>query len=223
LPNGDQVLGAVVALLNSLLEQPLPTQDGRELTQSLALTGILQSLYSEDTWPQLGSALDDALRGDGSQLIFLADQMYHRDSTTGRYPDNMAEAILAVNCLDSPVDASDAAMAQAAEALRAAAPTLGQFAGYGALTCGNWPVPARGEPHAASAPGAAAILIIGTTGDPATPYEEAVALASQLDSGVLLTYEGEQHTAYGSSNQCVAQAVDDYLIDGAVPPDGLRC
>jgi hypothetical protein len=65
--------------------------------------------------------------------------------------------------------------------------------------------------------------VIGTTGDPATPYHGAVALADQLESGVLLTYEGEGHTAYGRSNDCVANAVDTYLLKGTLPPDGTRC
>jgi pimeloyl-ACP methyl ester carboxylesterase len=219
----EGILASVVTLLDGALAKPLPTSYGRELTQSLALMGILEALYSETMWPALGEALTAAFQGRGDELMVLADEMYHRDSATGRYADNMAEAIIAVNCLDAPVDGDMAAMEAAAAELRAAAPVLGQFAGYGALTCANWPFPARGTPHAVTAAGAAPILVVGTTGDPATPYEEAVALADQLESGVLLTYEGEQHTAYGSSNQCVATAVDDYLIEGTVPAEGLRC
>jgi hypothetical protein len=65
--------------------------------------------------------------------------------------------------------------------------------------------------------------VIGTTGDPATPYESAEALASQLESGVLLTREGDGHTAYLSGNTCIQRAVDKYLVDGTVPKKGTRC
>jgi TAP-like protein len=71
--------------------------------------------------------------------------------------------------------------------------------------------------------GAAPILVVGTTGDPATPYAWAEALASQLESGVLLTYEGEGHTAYLRSVPCIDDTIDAYLIEGKVPEDGKRC
>jgi pimeloyl-ACP methyl ester carboxylesterase len=219
----ERILADTVNLLNATLDKPLPAGGGRQLTQSLAFQGILSPLYSERTWPELGQALAEAFQGDGTQLVLKADELYHRDSSTGRWEDNMAEAIVAINCADSPVNGDLKEMGQDAAALREAAPTLGQFAGYGAITCSNWPFPARIKPHAIKAAGAAPILVVGTTGDPATPYEEAVALADQLESGVLLTLEGEQHTAYGSSNQCITAAVDGLLISGTVPKSGLRC
>jgi hypothetical protein len=73
-----------------------------------------------------------------------------------------------------------------------------------------------------TAAGAAPILVVGTTGDPATPYEWAQSLAAELDSGRLLTFEGTGHTAYGRDT-CVDRAVDGYLLDLELPPDGLRC
>jgi homoserine acetyltransferase len=66
-------------------------------------------------------------------------------------------------------------------------------------------------------------VVIGTTGDPATPYEEAVALAEQLESGVLITREGDGHTAFRANNECVNSAVDAFYLKGTVPEDGLRC
>ena len=63
------------------------------------------------------------------------------------------------------------------------------------------------------------ILVVGTTGDPATPYDWAVELADFLDTGVLYTVVGEGHTAYGSID-CAADAVNAYLIDLELPPEG---
>ena len=65
--------------------------------------------------------------------------------------------------------------------------------------------------------------MVGTTGDPATPYEWSEALAEQLDSGQLLTWKGDGHTAYGRSNDCVTNAVDAYLLNGTMPDEGLTC
>jgi hypothetical protein len=66
-------------------------------------------------------------------------------------------------------------------------------------------------------------VVVGTTRDPATPYAWAEALASQLDSGVLVTRDGDGHTGYNSGNECTSVAVESYLIEGKVPRDGLTC
>ena len=65
--------------------------------------------------------------------------------------------------------------------------------------------------------------MVGTTNDPATPYSWAEALASQLENGHLVTYEGEGHTAYNKSNACVDDTVDDYFVDGTVPASDPLC
>ena len=79
------------------------------------------------------------------------------------------------------------------------------------------------SPHPSTPRGAAPILVVGTTGDPATPYAWSQALADQLESGRLLTWEGNGHTAYGRSGACVQKAVDTYLIRGTMPEEGLTC
>ncbi|WP_316316504.1 alpha/beta hydrolase, partial [Clavibacter michiganensis] len=89
--------------------------------------------------------------------------------------------------------------------------------------CGNWPYPARDTPAPVSAEGAAPIVVVGTTGDPATPYTWAEALAGQLSSGVLLTYEGEGHIAYDERDPCIVSAVDGYLLGGDPPAVGTTC
>ena len=71
--------------------------------------------------------------------------------------------------------------------------------------------------------GAAPIVVVGTTRDPATPYQQAVKLAAELDSGVLLSRDGDGHTAYGQGNSCIDQAIDRYLVDGDPPADGTTC
>jgi hypothetical protein len=79
------------------------------------------------------------------------------------------------------------------------------------------------EPRDVRAAGADPIVVIGTTRDPATPYEWAVHLADQLESGVLISRDGDGHTGYNSGNDCVDEAVEAYLVDGSVPEDGLSC
>jgi hypothetical protein len=141
----------------------------------------------------------------------------------GSYPDNSTEANWAVNCLDFPSTGDPALWQQQAVELETAAPTFGPLMGYGDMLCEDWPVKGDAERGPITAEGSAPIMVVGTTGDPATPYKWSVSLANELANGFLVTYEGEGHTAYGRSNDCVVRAVDDFLIGGVVPADGLTC
>ncbi len=89
--------------------------------------------------------------------------------------------------------------------------------------CTDWPVQAQFPWVPLKAEGAAPIVVLGTTRDPATPYAWSKELASTLDSGVLLTREGDGHTGYHEGNACIDAAVDAYLIDGTVPKAGTVC
>ena len=86
-----------------------------------------------------------------------------------------------------------------------------------------WPVKGGPGPHTISAKGSDPIVVVGTTRDPATIYEWSVRLRKQLANGVLVTYDGDGHTAYGRSNNCVDDAIDSYFVAGTVPADGLKC
>jgi hypothetical protein len=217
----EAALGQIHDLLASIAAKPMDTGQARKLTGPLALNGVALAMYDEGYWSWLTLALEDALGGDGAELLNLSDGYLGRGDNG--YESNTMPAFLAISCLDSRSPADLASVQAHAEALKEATPTLGEFWGYGEKLCDLWPYPATGEPHRVSAPGAAPIVVIGTTGDPATPYEWAESLADQLESGVLITYKGEGHTAYGRSNTCVGDAVDAFLLDGTPPKDGLTC
>jgi pimeloyl-ACP methyl ester carboxylesterase len=152
----------------------------------------------------------------------LADQYADRNPG-GQYAGNIMEVIYAVNCLDK-ADSSDLAARKAlADASEKEAPTWGPYLMWSSLPCGVWPVEATGAPEKVSAQGADPIVVIGTTRDPATPYEWAVRLRKQLAKAALITFDGDGHTAYSRSNTCVDRAVDAYYLEGTLPEDGLRC
>ncbi len=219
----DDGLSQIHDLFDRAAAKPLPTGTDRKLTRSLTFYGIALPLYSQSYWPYLTQALTAALQqNDGSLLLQLADQYADR-APDGTYSTNSMLAFYGINCLDSREPADIPAMRAEAAQIDASAPTVGYFFGYGATVCAQWPVPAVGGLDSYAADGAAPILVVGTTNDPATPYRWAEQLADDLSSGVLLTYEGEGHTAYGSSNDCVANAVEDYLLSGTVPAEGTRC
>ena len=151
--------------------------------------------------------------------MLLADSYADR-GPGGRYTSNANEATYAVNCLDRPQEADVAKVRAAAAEVAEVAPFLGPYIVWSTLPCSTWPAPAQGDPAPVDAKGSKPILVVGTTRDPATPYEWAQALADQLDAGHLLTREGDGHSAYREGNACIDSAVDAYLLDGTIPPDG---
>lgn len=209
------------ALFASIDESPLGTGDPeRPLTGALARSAVLMLMYEDGLWQPGREALTSAMNGDGAPLLRIADLSAER-SADGTYRTNAAFAITAVNCLDHPGVADEEWVAQEAERLAEEFPTFGPS--LGGDGCAHWPVPPLREPAPIAAEGAGPIVVIGTTGDPATPYAWSQSLAEQLDDSVLLTFEGNGHTAYGRSGGCIEEQVDAYLLEDTVPEDGLRC
>ncbi|MGW1989722.1 alpha/beta hydrolase [Embleya sp. NPDC001921] len=214
--------------LDGLQDQPLAGRSGRKLTASLGWIGVISLLYGDkDTaWKYLRDALTDAMvRRSPEGLLFYADNYNGRDEQ-GRY-DNSSDAFVAIGCADGSGDAPTPQQVQTALArLRAEAPLLSRDVTAEDLTgqsCEDWPFKSPTKPHAIRAQGSAPILVVGTTGDPATPYASAEKLASQLADATLLTFEGEGHTAYGGNSTCVDGAVEGFLLRGTMPPKGERC
>lgn len=221
---GDVEEGVAVIdeLFESVEESPMTATDGRLVTIATFFQGFVLPLYDSGSWAALSMAIDQALQGDATEILRFADLSAEREPD-GDYVTNSSAAFTAVNCLDYPMSADPEVMAAEAEALEAASPVFGEYLSYGAVTCDEWPYKPVAEPSPASAPGAAPIVVIGTTGDPATPYEWSLALAEQLESAVHVTWEGQGHTAYSRAGECIENIVDGYLVDGTVPDDGVRC
>ena len=215
----DEVLHTVTMLLRQLDGQPIKVGT-RSLTQQLAVTAVVFPLYGQqDAWAALRDALLSAVRDhDGARLLRLADQFDERraDGSYGQW----IIAFPAIRCLDLSATSVRAAVRQSEMVIKKA-PTIGPFWGPD-LTCPLWPVAPGPPTPKITARGAAPIIVIGTTGDPATPYEYAVGMAQQLDSAVLVTFHGSGHVAY-SQSECVRQIVRNYLVDDVVPGDGASC
>lgn len=209
------------ALFAAIDESPLGTGDpDRPLTGALTRSAVLMLMYEDGLWEMGREAITAAMNGDGAPLLRIADLSAER-SADGTYRTNATFAISAVNCLDHPGVADEEWVEQEAERLAEEFPTFGPM--LGGDGCAHWPVPPLREPAPIAAEGAGPIVVIGTTGDPATPYAWSQNLAEQLDDSVLLTFEGNGHTAYGRSGGCIEEQVDAYLLEGTVPEDGLRC
>ncbi len=209
-------------LLDDVEARPLQGSGGRDLAIGNAVLGIWAPLYNEQYWPALDSALGAALNGNGAPLLALSDAYTSRGP--GGYLDNSLEALYAVNCLDD--DGKSIPSSEVPDHIAAfekASPTFGAIFAFGLSSCSDWPVSSGLDVGPIDAKGAAPILVVGTTRDPATPVEWAEALASQLESGVLVRRDGDGHTGYQAGNQCVDDTVESYLVSGTVPKSDVDC
>ncbi|WGW11047.1 alpha/beta hydrolase [Saxibacter everestensis] len=218
----DDGVKKVQSLFDTVESAPMTASDGRKVGLPLLLSGFILPLYNDQNWPLLGEALAQAFDGSPDEFLRLADLGADREPD-GTYSGNGDEAFNAINCLDYPTNSETDTMRAEAEELKDAAPTFGVALGYGGAVCESWPYQPVRTPEPANAPGAEPILVVGTTGDPATPYEWSEALTEQLESSTLLTYEGEGHTAYGRAGACINSKVDAYFIEGKLPAAGTRC
>jgi pimeloyl-ACP methyl ester carboxylesterase len=216
----DEGLETITDFLASVEEEPLPAGD-RELRVGNAFYGLVAPLYNRDYWPLLSTALSSALKGNGAGLMQMSD-LYSSRSSEG-YEDNSMEAIYAINCLDDPTSIPVDEVPDQYEDFEEASPTFGRVFAWGLTGCAGMQVESSEEPLDIRAEGADPILVLGTTRDPATPMKWAVALADQLESGVLVERDGDGHTAYNAGNACIDEIVEDYLIKGSVPADGTKC
>jgi pimeloyl-ACP methyl ester carboxylesterase len=215
--------------LDKLQEKPLRTAyDGRKLTSSLGWTGADSLLYGnkETSWKALREALALAMdQKDGSYLLFYADHYMGRDEK-GHY-DNSGDSLAAIRCADAAAPAPSAErIDQILAKLHAEAPLFSRdtaASDFGAAGCASWPFKTPEKPHVIRAEGAAPILVVGTTGDPATPYAASEKLAKELASATLLTLEGEGHAAFTRGSKCIDAAVTAYIVEGTMPAAGTRC
>ncbi|MBG0560027.1 alpha/beta hydrolase [Actinoplanes aureus] len=218
-PIAPDARGAVTDALAKAEASPVRGADGRDATPGWIFLGLISSLYTESGWASLAAAIDDLQGGDASGVFALADQYADR-KPDGSYT-NLFDANLAVNCADTDDAPSVEEIRRLQSEWRTKYPLFGATLAVGMLPCSFWT--GKRDPYPTGpATGAPPILVVGTTGDPATPYENTADLAKMLGVGQVLTWEGEGHTAYPST-PCIRQAVDGYLIDLELPQEGLRC
>lgn len=224
--NDGDAVNAFYDLLVQIETTRIPTTPGRpDLNQGVFELGVAQALYSDSLWPELGQALADAQRGDGAGMLALYDAYYGR-LPDGGYGDEL-EAYFAITCADDPSAGGASGVAEAvarrADFIRSS-PRIGTSAAYELLICASFPADTFGagpERVEITGEGAGPVVVVGNTGDPATPFEGSRRMAEALEEGVFVEVEADQHTAYGL-NRCIDTAIDDYLIELTVP-EGVTC
>jgi pimeloyl-ACP methyl ester carboxylesterase len=212
---------AVLALKRRADQQPIASSvpgETRKANGAVVLYAALSALYSSDQWPDLGTALLDAQRGDAKGLFALLDDYSER---SGGQFTNLLDVYQVVTCNDTPGDPTDAQVAAAAASWAGKYRLFGLWAAESLVQCDGWQSDRHAVPEG-SASGSPPILVVGNVHDPATPYQGTLHLASELGTGVVLTWDGQGHTSYGSSS-CIAQKVNNYLINLTVPAAKTTC
>lgn len=218
---GKEPWSAIHDLVDQARTKPIPAPDlDRPAGAGEVLLGAFQALYRPFSWRALERAVTEARNGDASTFVRLADAYLGRQGSGGYA--NQLEMNAAVNCLDYEYSRDLAHYRALADELVKVAPRIGRSMAAGGLGCALWPVPPQ-PVDVTGATGAPSVLIVGTTNDPATPFEWALAARKALPSGVLLTHEGDGHTVYLSGVRCVDDVVNAYLLNGVTPQDGSIC
>ncbi|MFD8064359.1 alpha/beta hydrolase [Streptomyces cyaneofuscatus] len=246
----QEIRALIERLYQRAEREPLPVAEDSTYAEyggmdaSAVLDAVSMAMYTpEDQWEPLSEALREADQGDATKLGALDDEEeteegaedpgtaeeeqeeqgeQEEDETPEPPADNGDAALTAVNCLDVPHPRSLRPYWDALAPADQAAGVYGTAGVTAELTCRDWPSGGR-RPHRVVADGVPPVLVVGTTGDPATPYEESVSLAEQFPEGMLLTYEGLGHTAYGRGGACVTAKVDAYLVKRERLRPGATC
>ena len=224
-PKGVKV--ALTGLLSSFqsgasVKAHLATLYGGTVTVNYGVltTAVAASLYSNQQWPDLAKAIATAYQGNGNLLAAVA-YSYAGLQQNGTYT-NMTAANIATGCEDNRAPTTIAQYKALAIKMAAAAPVFGASEAWGTITCTYWPVKPISSPAPIANHARSSILVVGSTGDPATPYSGAVHVAKELGNAVLLTRTGSGHTGYLFSS-CVRTWTDNYFMTTALPPKGTVC
>ncbi|MER6565944.1 alpha/beta hydrolase [Streptomyces sp. NPDC001093] len=230
----DQVAG----LVRSLDANPVPTDFGGSFSGQDLVGAIGQGLYSRQLWPSLERALaslvqDGDVRGvqnfatGGAGLPLGGHRNGGLVDPQDVPADNLEAALMAINCADDPDRPGAARITKDLKGLQAeyeqASPVFGRYRLTELLMCYGRPKGTDFIRDRVKDVDSARMLLVGTRGDPATPYQWTVETAARLGpSAVVLDNKGDGHTGYTSST-CVHQKIDDFLLYGSLPPSGSSC
>jgi pimeloyl-ACP methyl ester carboxylesterase len=218
-PIAPDARAAVNSALDTARTNPVRGSGGRSATEGWVFTGVLAALYSQEAWPAMAMGIANLRKGDARIILALADSYADRDPS-GHY-SNLFDANSAINCADSDTNPSLDAIRGLQSQWRAKYPLFGGPLAMGLIGCSVWQ--AKHDPYPVGpATGSPTILVVGTKGDPATPFESTAKLANMLGTGQVVAWDGEGHTAYPST-QCIRDAVENYFIDLKIPEKGLTC
>jgi pimeloyl-ACP methyl ester carboxylesterase len=218
-PSAAEVTARWLALGDTLDTSPLDV-GGRPVNREALGLATLLALYDPTTWSVLSQALADAEQGDATMVQALADAYLVRNPD-GTYGNDL-DAQAVISCASDLVD--DPNLLPSPEELQAISPIFGLAFGSSAGNEDGFCDPNAVEPRASIASsGAAPIIVIGGTGDPATPFPEAEQMVADIGSqATLVVFEGEGH-GQSLSDPCLIDIVTKALLTATAPAVGTVC
>jgi len=215
-------------LLSRLLANPV-TVEGQTYTYAGLLTSVPLGTVSD--WQQGGvllQALWSASEADtAAQAPASAPAAVQAAQPAASAPSvyTGVEQEFATLCTDTADPREPAAYVAAAQQASARAGGFGLFWAWTEEACANWPGEAGQDRYTGpwNRWTASPILVIGITGDPATPYSGSVAMARDLARARLLTVDGYGHTEFANPSTCATDDEVRYLTTGALPAAGSVC
>jgi hypothetical protein len=212
----DVAIEFMKQLFKQAEKEPIATKsDNRVLSESLMVLGTASALYDSTTgWPDLRKAIAESKNGKADTFLKLADE-YTGRLEDGSYRSNEFDSAAIIDCLDFSDKRSIEEMKKDAWEFNEKAPLFGPYLAYSGLGCKYFESPKATTivPTKTANP----IVIIGTTGDPATPYQWAQGLSKLLTNSVLLSLTGDGHTGQGQGNTCIDSQVDDFYLKNLIP------
>jgi pimeloyl-ACP methyl ester carboxylesterase len=212
----DAAVAEIQKLFNKAAKKQFPTKNSkRTLSESMMVLGTASAMYDSQTgWPQLRRAITEAQKGYGDTFLKLADEYTGRQND-GSYPNNEFDSGAVIDCLDFNEPRTVDQIRSDAKAFSQEAPLFGPYLAYGGVTCKffNQDSEITIEPITTANP----VIVIGTTGDPATPYEWSQGLSKLLTNSRLISLTGEGHTGQGQGNACIDDQIDDFYLIGKAP------
>jgi pimeloyl-ACP methyl ester carboxylesterase len=212
----NAAIAEMQGLFSKAAKKPLPAKGSkRTLSETMMVLGTASAMYDNATgWPKLRKAIKEAQNGYGDKFLELADE-YTGRQPDGSYPNNEFDSGAVIDCLDVDEPRAVTQIKHDAKSFEEQAPLFGPYLAYGGLTCKYFGQSQEVtiSPTKTTNP----IVVIGTTGDPATPYEWAQGLNKLLINSELISLTGEGHTGQGQGNACVDDQIDDFYLTGKVP------
>ena len=210
-------------LFKKLQNEPIETRSDRKLNDSLAILGVASALYDDKTgWPKLSLALRQAFDGDGTLLLELSDE-YSGRSKTGKYLSNENDIAPIISCLDWPPPNENIKNNMNLKRFVDAAPFFGPFLANNQMVCKYLSSEINKVKLNLKIQITNSVVIIGTTRDPATPYEWAYSLSKIFPNSFLVTFDADGHTGQGRNNSCIDGAVNKYLLDSLGSFMAINC
>ncbi|WP_147108120.1 alpha/beta hydrolase [Nesterenkonia populi] len=223
----EDVVETVQQMFADVDEEPVTVEpEGRTVNASMLVSGFIAPMYSPEGWPHLAEGLQLALEEDDYYaFMFWADQQAGR-TPAGEYDWMSSWAFRSVMCLDYEMASEQEEIEAELEELTEQAPTFGPYLGHSGVLCSEWPhepVSDGWEPGSIAGRELPEMLMVGTTGDPATPVQWAEQMHEAVPASSLITYEGEGHVAYRPGNECVTDIVDAWLVEGELDNGRHSC